>query len=49
MTPKCVLFANSEDLDEIPHDAVFYQGLHVATTKTIFGERSLMHFYLETM
>ena len=27
-TPKRVFFANSEDLDEIQHNAAFHQGLH---------------------
>ena len=27
-TPKRVLFTNSEDPDEMPHNAAFHQGLH---------------------
>ena len=32
---------NSEDPDEMPHDAAFHQGLHclLIQTKTIFRER----------
>ena len=38
---KGVLWANSEDPDEILHYATFYQGLHclLIKTKTIFRER----------
>ena len=28
VTPKCILLANSEDPDEMPHHAAFHQGLH---------------------
>ena len=37
--------ANSEDPDEMPHNAAFHQGLHcLLKTKTIFRERNTILF-----
>ena len=34
--PKTGIFTNSEDPDEMPHNAAFHQGLHV-----LFGKKDL--------
>ena len=38
--------ANSEDLEEMPHNVSFHQGLHWST-KATFRERKKYNFYLE--
>ena len=39
--------ANSEDPDEMPHNAAFHQGLHCLLRQTIFRERNsiLVSYY----
>ena len=41
----CTL-ANSEDPDEMPHNAAFHQGLHCLLRKKRYSEKQ-MQFYLE--
>ena len=43
----CTL-ANSEDLDKMPQDVAFYQGLHCLLDKNYLKKRKfLLQFYLE--
>ena len=46
VAPKCVLWLYSEDPDEMPHYAVFHQGLIFAKTETIFRERRVAKIIL---
>ena len=38
-TCKCVLLANSEDPDEMLHDATFHQGLHCLLKSKLISEK----------
>ena len=41
--PKMGALANSEDPDEVRHDAAFHQGLHcLLRLKSIFRERNII-------
>ena len=37
--------ANTEDPDEMPHNAAFHQGLHCLLAKSIFRERNIIFFW----
>ena len=43
--PKTGTLANSEDLFETPHDAVFHQGLHFLIRQKRSLEKEIKHFW----
>ena len=46
VAPKCVLW-QTEDPNEMPHDAVFYQGLHSLLRQKRSSAKEKHFFYLE--